>query len=491
MRLRVLWHVVGFGAAAVREVTVKVFQDLMDQNQAMAVAFIREQQAIDPDRLQNELLPYVPKLVKMDALDCLQQMKDDTWKCFCSSGSLSDVRKNLINMFPPKLQKQLNLALIEGQTNPTAASGLFKLLKIMKEQRATGYQELVGTVLAAIPPEIFHQHILPQLTLCSELALSSTCHYLRDCMLPSVRERYMTTEPTRLDPKRIGFRFSLVKLFGEYEASLRKSDQQNSIREFMRKNKQARLYEREIFDGAMVKSLGISDNILRDLVFSEVDPEILVLLIRTQAENVLLALEYQSFVTIWFLDYPEMVINAIIKHAPKLPMDSLMILDDARFSRATKWLLLERYGMKFSEIEYTFILQRIPHRDMLERVLVNFDNDDYLFTAEQIQHFLKLDVSTRILDSLLVDIEADIRNDNLMQGLLRKGVSEASLLAQLQYRNAACRYSNATLRIAIERDYSDGLLEPLIRMARDETAEMYTGSLRSTASSSDEYYDWI
>jgi protein-arginine kinase len=148
--------------------------------------------------------------------------------------------------------------------------------------------------------------------------------------------------------------------------------------------------------------------------------------------------------------------------------------------------------MKFSEKEYDYLLPKIPYRSMLEEVLLHFNADDYLLTAEQISHFLKLDVAIEILNGLLGEVEADISNDGLMQSLLTKGVSEKSLITQLKYPKATCLYSNRTLQLAIEKDYSDELIGMIIRMARSTNARLYTDTLGLDSSSShDEYFGMV
>lgn len=108
---------------------------------------------------------------------------------------------------------------------------------------------------------------------------------------------------------------------------------------------------------------------------------------------------------------------------------------------------------------------------------MHFSNDEYLLSAMQIHHFLKLNVSIDILNTLLKEVEADIRNDGLMQKLLAKKVAEVSLVTQLRYPKATCIYSKQTLQLAIEHEYSEELIGMIIRMARNSDAMLYTEPL--------------
>lgn len=457
----------------VKDVAVNVLQSLMDQDQNLAIAYVKEQQIANPDRLQLGLLPFVPRLVKAGAIDCLKHIQDNTWQYFCCAQSLLDVRNNLLGYFPGNLRTQLDCALNEGQKSSNAAAGVYTLLELLVEQHITGYEEDVGEVFARLPKEIFNEHVLPKLTMCSELALSATCQHLNRMIEPGIRERYMTLERSN---NKFYFQFSLIKL---HDALLKegRKDYQASIKKIMRKHLEFRAYEPEIFYGAEVKSLGQSNDILKDLVLNGVDAEVLVLLIRAQAAHVLKALKYQSVVTVWLLSYPESVVQAIIQNATTLPSDILFIIDDMRFSQGLKQLLLNRVGMKFTEQQYNYLLSRIPYRSMLEEVLMHFSNDEYLLSAMQIHHFLKLNVSIDILNTLLKEVEADIRNDGLMQKLLAKKVAEVSLVTQLRYPKATCIYSKQTLQLAIEHEYSEELIGMIIRMARNSDAMLYTEPL--------------
>lgn len=462
-----LWAGIALGSSSHQvdpSLKENILKSMLDTSLQHGIDYIRQSQVKDVHFFGPRIAKYVPSLLRSNAHDLILTFPSFYWSFFAKSEEFQQARQVLKSMFSDERTTQIDEQLdlirsgnIEARDGfPSFVSSLYQ----EEQQAATqDFEKLKAD-------GILVKQIFPQLSIKDRLHLASCCKFAFETLSNAVRSLYHARYKS-------AWRLSLLKVYDIW----RKNPKDEGMISFLKQHPEFKFYIDVIREVIKSSELSQPDEEnpmnLRSVIFKDdntncllallgrtprIDSEVLTILIQSFPAYVLRNSCPIDIILVAHAKAPYYLLEAL---AENCPIDVQLILAASSLSLFPRPLLpalFERLPLPLEPDVLDLILEFVPTAELIMNILNTIKPGSYTLSDRQLSKFLDRGLSNRQIADILEKHRFTFAAADVWSKILVTGIDEDVLLEFVTKISNHLICDSATVKLALERDYSHDLI---------------------------------